>query len=287
MRCQAVPPASIIGAPTAAVQLVSRTATLSNWKVVGSATYADAGKYTVAVTVTDVHGSAVETNKTGFSVADAALTDTTQAHTVAATEGRATGNVVLATFSDSNPSAPPSDYAAAVNWVGKVLGTPVATVQLVSRTATISTWKVIGNATFAEKGAFTVTVRVTDVDGKALSSSKTKFSVADAALADTTPATTLAAAHGVSSGNVVLAKFTDANPSASLSDFTAHINWGGTIVGTPTFSVQFVSSSANGSTWALVGSVKYANPGTFAITVTIADVDGSTLQSKKTKFKVT
>ena len=42
-----------------------------------------------------------------------------------------------------------------------------------------------------------------------------------------------------------------------------------------------------GSVWEVVAdSVTYATKGNYTITVMIADVDGSTMQSKKTKFSV-
>ena len=69
------------------MQLLSRSATTSNWEVVGSATYAEKGTYTAAVTVSDVDGNGLQSSQTTFNVADASLTDTSSSVTVNAVEG--------------------------------------------------------------------------------------------------------------------------------------------------------------------------------------------------------
>jgi hypothetical protein len=52
-------------------------------------------------------------------------------------------------------------------------------------------------------------------------------------LTDTTPVTTFKAVAGTSTGNFVLATFSDSNLSALSTDFTPTVNWGGTLTGTP------------------------------------------------------
>ena len=64
----------------------------------------------------------------------------------------------------------------------------------------------------------------------------------DVTLVNTTPVTTVNAVEGNSTGNVVLATFTSGNPAAQASDFTATINLGGAVDGTPTAAVQLVST---------------------------------------------
>lgn len=58
---------NLVGTPTVSVQLVSRTAIASFWKVVGSATYANTGNYAVAVTVNDIDGSSTNNKLFGFT----------------------------------------------------------------------------------------------------------------------------------------------------------------------------------------------------------------------------
>jgi hypothetical protein len=279
---------TLTGTPTASVQLVSRTGGVSTWQVVGSAVYTEPGTYTVTVTVIDADGASVQTNKVKMSVTDAALSNTTSVTTFNAVEGNSTGNIVIATFSDANPLAPVTDFTTSVDWGGTLIGTPTATVQLMSRTASVSNWQVVGNAVYAEKGTnFKVTVTITDVDGSTLTSSnKTKVTVTDAPLTDTTPVATLNSVEGNSTGSIVLATFSDADPSAPLTDFTPTVNWGGTLIGTATTSVQLVSRTATTSNWQVVGTATYAEKGTFTVTVTVNDVDGSSVQTNKTSVSV-
>src|SRR5262249_39726199 len=143
----------------------------------------------VNVTVADVDGNSVSTNKTTLAVADAPLTDTTPTTTLNAIPGTATGTVVLMTFSDGDPSAPLSDFTATVDWGGSLTGTPTTSVALVSRTSTASNWQVVGNATYASAGNFTVNVSVNDADGSSAATNKTTFDVGVTALTDTTPTT--------------------------------------------------------------------------------------------------
>lgn len=264
-----------IGTPTVSVQLVSRSATGSTWQVVGSATYAQSGDYTVATTVNDAIGNTIQTNQTGFRVADSSLTNTTPNATFNAIEGQNSGNSVLATFVDSDPSAAQSGFAASVNWGGAVVGTPAVSVELVSRSGTGSTWQVVGNATYAQEGTFTVEVSVTDAAGSAVETGNTVFHVSNAPLTDTTPVTTVNAVKGQSTGIVVLATFTDANSFASQSNFIPTVDWNGKLSGAPVLSVQLVSRSAAGSVWEVVGSATYAQTGDHAIAVTVGDATGS------------
>src|SRR5207249_2654516 len=122
----------------------------------------------LSVTVNDVGGSPLVSSKTTVNVTDAALTDTSTAKTVSVPLGSSTGTIVLATFTDANPSAPLSDYTPSVDWGGTLTGTPSASVQLVSRTTTTSTWQVVGNATYATIGTYIVNVTVSDVGGSSL-----------------------------------------------------------------------------------------------------------------------
>src|SRR5206468_1380125 len=98
-----------------------------------------------------------------------------------------------------------------------------------------------------------VTLTVNDINGAHLGAITTTagqitFNVSDAALTNTTPATTRTATEGLSIGNnVVLATFRDANPyesgspavsgstiahvtTATAGDLSVSVNWGGNLV---------------------------------------------------------
>jgi hypothetical protein len=277
---------AIVGTFAAAIQFVSKTAAISNWKIVGSAAYADAGKYNLTVTVFDTHGAAVQSNKTNFTISDAPLTDTTVASIQNAVEGNSTGSIVLSTFTDADPIATLSDYKLTVAWNGTLIGSPSSAIQLVSSSSAGSTWQVVGSAVYAEKGTYTPTIKVADVDGTALTSAKTKFTVADAPLTDTAPLATLNSVEGNSTGTVTLATFVDGDPTAPLSDFKATVNWIGKVIGTPSVSMSLVSTSTATSTWKVTGNAVYAEPGTYAPAVTITDKDGSSLITSNTSISV-
>ena len=272
--------------PTVSIGLVSRTSTLSTWEVLGSATYAEPGINPVVVTVNDVGGNTLQSSATTITVTEAPLTDISQTQSISLLEGNSTGLVVLATFTDGDPLAPSSDYTTTVNWGGTLIGNPTSAIKLVSRTSTLSTWEVVGSATYAEPGINPVVVTVNDEGGNTLQSSATTVTVTEAPLTDTTPASTITLYEGCNTGTVVLATFTDGDPNASLTDYTASVNWGGTLIGTPKFSVQLVSRTGTSSAWNIVGSAVYAAPGTYPAAVTVSDVDGATFQTSKVVFNV-
>ena len=141
-----------------------------------------------------------------FTATPALLTDTTPKKTYDAVEGNSTKTQVLATFTDANATAQPGDFTPTVTWNGTLDGTPTVSVQLVSRTKTVSKWKVVGSATYADVGTYAAAVFVEDTAGNMLlSSGKTQFKVAGAALHDATKAKTYKIVEGASTGTQVLA----------------------------------------------------------------------------------
>ena len=84
----------------------------------------------------------------------------------------------------------------------------------------------------------------------------------------------------------MLATFTDGNPYAQSSDFNPIVNWGGTVIGAPTVSVQLVSQGTNNSTWEIVGNATYTETGTYTAAVTVSDADGGFMQTGQTSIQV-
>ena len=85
----------------------------------------------------------------------------------------------------------------------------------------------------------------------------------------------------------MLATFTDGNPNAQPVFFSPAVNWGGTLIGTPTVSVQQVSQGPAGSTWEVIGNAAYGKTGTYTPTVTVNDAIGNTIQTSNTSINVT
>ena len=234
----------------------------------------------------DAIGNTLQTGNTTLDITEAGLIDTTPVAAVNAIEGNSTGNVVLATFTDGNPNAQASYFTPFVNWGGTVIGNTGVSLQQVSQGTSNSTWEVVGNATYAETGNYTVKVTVNDADGNSVQTGNSSFHVTDAPLSDATPFSTVNAVEGSGTGPVVLATFTDGNPYAQSSDFTPVVNWGGSVVGTPALSVQFVAQGSNNSTWEVVGSATYAEAGNYTPTVKVTDADGASMQTCKTTFQI-
>ena len=235
----------------------------------GTHTYAEEGTDPISVTVNDVGGSTASTTSTA-AVADAPLTAT--AVNVSATEGITTGPVEVASFTDANPNAPLSDFTATINWGDGTAATAGTIVALAG-----GGFAVDGTHTYAEEGTDPISVTVNDVGGSTASTTSTA-AVADAPL--TATAVNVSATEGITTGPVEVASFTDANPNAPLSDFTATINWGDGTAATAATAGTIVALAGGG--FAVDGTHTYAEEGTDPISVTVNDVGGSTASTTST-----
>ena len=126
--------------------------------------------------------------------------------------------------------------------------------------------------TYAEEGQDTITVTIADVGGSTTTATSTA-TVADAPL--TANGSPISATEGSSTVTVTVATFTDANPSATVGDFTATIDWGDGHTSTGTVTEK------NG-VFSVAGSNTYAEDGSDKITVTITDKGGSTTTATST-----
>ncbi len=184
--------------------------------------------------------------------------------TVSAVEGNAFSNQPVAGFTDADPTATATEFTATINWGDASTSPGVVTGP------TGGPFVVSGSHLYAEEGSHTVTVQVTD---SALAvNSVTVLStanVSDAPLSGS--ASSLVATTGVATGTVQVAKFTDGNPTAPLSDFSATINWGDAST-----SVGTVSGPLSG-VFSVSGAHTYAAHGTYTVTVTVHDVGGASV----------
>ena len=250
------------------------------FEVLGNHTYAEEGTFTVNINVTTSGGVTTALTPGTATVLDAPLLGSAGTE-ITGVEGSSTGTVLLGTFVDANQLAPtttPYDYTATVNWgdgstpetLTDANFTPIGTPNGI-------VWEITAAYTYTEEGTYAYTVTVTD-DGGAETVVSGSAIIADAALTPGSPIT-----QDVSTGvpipsSTVLGEFTDANPTAPISDFTAVIDWGngspnsiGTItqpggVGTP-FDVTYVGP-ANGPN-------EYPTFGSYGISIVVEDVGGS------------
>jgi hypothetical protein len=228
-----------------------------NYQVSGTHLYDESlgAPYAISMGVSDVGGAFTAISGTA-SIHDAALG--AGAATVNTAEGPFSGTV--ATFTDSNTSAPASDFTATIHW-GDGSAPTIGTV-----TGSGGTFTVSGTHTF-EEGTFTpFTVNVTDEGGNSTSMSGTAH-VMDAALTGTAQSISAFATVPFSG---VLATFKDANPAATVTNYTATVSWGDGTTGP-----GVVAANPLGG-WQVSGSHTFASPGTLPVNVTINDAGGST-----------
>src|SRR5205823_2634861 len=130
--------------------------------------------------------------------------------------------VLLATFTDDNPNADISDFSATIYWgdgTTSAASPDDATISIVSVDpgTGATTFGVYGSHQYTEEGIFYVGVKVDDVDGASATLAGTaqggtagpQITVADAALTAASGAD-FSSTEGTSTGNVVVATFSDA-----------------------------------------------------------------------------
>jgi PKD repeat protein len=236
-------------------------------------TYAEEGTYTVTVSVT--HGQSTAVTLKQVTVADQQLTGVTVTPP-SATEGSATAaNFNIASFTDPagvGVETAAGDFTATINWgdnSGTVSGTVVSDGN--------GNYHIVAPAhTYAEEGNYTVTVTVTHAQLPAVSVTAS-VSVADAALtagALTPPA----AVVGQPISNAVLFHFSDANPIATASDYTATVTWGDGSVENSTSNPSdvHVVADPNGG-FDVIGSHSYTAVATgLTFQVAVQDKGGAT-----------
>ncbi len=265
----------------ATVSLLSSTAQGVTFAVSGSYTYTaddlvgNSGyPYQVAVSIVDSGGlTTTAATNTTVNVADAPLTASAMPMKYTTTEWAAPiGPVTVATFTDADPNAVPSDYSGTINWGdGQSEAFTSGNVAQVSSgnwgvTFTVSD---SGTHSYAEEGAYAVKVTINDVGGGSVTAKNTTVSVADAPLSDAGSLAGLTQNVGLSTGYVAVANFTDGNPNAPVSDFSGTINWGDGK--TSKFTSANVTLVGPGATFDVDGSHTYATSGTYPVTVNVKD----------------
>ncbi|HQU42393.1 MAG TPA: TIGR03118 family protein, partial [Pirellulales bacterium] len=222
--------------------------------VSGSHSYMFGGPKNISIQIRDPVGNTANAGAVA-SVASPGLSMT--GLTIAPTEGAAFSGPV-ATFTDGDGNTSTAAYTATIVWGNGA--TAAGTVSFGG-----GKFSVLGTQTYTDEASEAVSVIVRDFDG-ASATVAGKANVADAPLTGTQAS--IAATLGATfSGSV--ASFTDANPNATTSDFTATIDWGD-----GTSSAGIVSAAA-GATYIVAGSHTYAQAGSMTATVTINDVGGS------------
>jgi hypothetical protein len=219
-----------------------------------------------AVTVTVNDGNGGTTSQTfNWVVTDPPFT--LQASSFNTTEGALASGVTVATFTNTNPPTPGSNYLAPITW-----GDGTSSSGTITPSGTTET--VTGSHTYDHAGTFSVGVALTDSNG-AQSSTTSTATVAAAALTAIGGFSDTAVAS--SSATLTLATFTDANPNDAANTYTATISWGdntanstGTITG-------------NNGSFTVTGAHTYTGTGTYTATITITDADNTSTSTTSTR----
>jgi hypothetical protein len=184
-----------------------------------------------------------------------------------AVAGAPATNVLVGRFIDYDTTKTAAGFTATVDWGDGT--TPTSGVVTAN---SLGGFDVNASHTYAKEGVYNFTVRLADSNGNFASTTNTA-TVSDAAL--TATGVTIAAMPNESFTGVV-AHFTDADPTGTVSEFSATIDWGDGSNSAGTISV-------NGSGgFDVSGTHTYSNSGSFAIVVNIHDVGGSTATANST-----
>lgn len=191
--------------------------------------------------------------------------------TVTPVEGAGYSGVV-ASYVDPDPSAAAeqasTDTTALIAW-GDGTAPSVGTI-----TGTGSGYDVTGTHTYAEEGSYAVTVTTTDTDTPTLHAvASSRANVSDAALTVTAQPQLNTTEGAPSSAGTTVARFTDADPAGTVSDYSATIDWGD---GTSTSSGT-VGAGSGGEFVVSAPTHTYAEEGTPTVTVTIVDSGGASI----------
>jgi hypothetical protein len=174
----------------------------------------------------------------------------------------------VATFTDDNPSAAPSDFVAVIDW-GDGSPTSFGTI-----TENAGTFSVDGQHTYDDEGSFAATVTITEQEpGTGFASVTDAATITEADALSGTPLT-FAAPSGVSF-TATVANFSDTLTSAMASDLTATIDWGDATTSAGTVS------GGSGS-FQVSGTHTYASPGNYPVMVTLSDDAPGTATAKVT-----
>jgi len=229
--------------------------------VSGTHTYATVGTFTVTVSITNTASGATAT-ATSTAIVASALGLQAWGVTFNAAPGVPQQAIVVAHLVDSSPAPLPQ---GTIDWGDGTVPTPLFAIG----TPIAGNFDIIGNHTFATSGTFTVTVSINDP-----STGGTTGALSTAVVTPqlTASGTKFTGSPGVNLNSVVVAHFSDTNPSDTSSNVNAVVNWGDGTLPSPVF----VLSTPVPGAFDVLGNHSYAASGTYTVTVSITAASGAT-----------
>jgi hypothetical protein len=248
--------------------------------------YAEEGTETLSVTVTDI-GDGRTTSTPGVSNATAKSTDKVAdaglvpvSHTLINLVEGTSFTGVVASFTDADPNAAAADFTVLVQWGDGSSSTVTSTLgadgsQIVPDNGGFD---IKATHVYAEEGGYNITsVVVDDGDGRGpIDPSDAAITVKSTATVNDAPLAPISKTVGPVQGirfTGVMASFTDADPNARASDFTALVQWGDGSSSTVTSMLAADGSQivADGSQFDVIATHIYVATGTEPVTVTVID----------------
>jgi hypothetical protein len=191
----------------------------------------------------------------------------TNASYVILTEGQLSGSLIVATFTDPDGAQSASTYASDVAW-----GDGLGDRGMITYDAGTQTFTVRGSHSYAEEGAFTITVTVHKL-GAPDATAKTIAAVLDAPLFITSFTPPRSVSWGTPFWGEV-ARFADYDPYGTTSDYTAKISWGD-LSTTPAAVVPLGIDMFGHPQFAVYGYHVYYGYAPYAFSVQVNDVGGA------------
>jgi hypothetical protein len=141
-----------------------------------------------------------------------------QTQPIAAVAGQAIANVPVASFTDSDPDATTTDFAATITWGDGTESAGTIT------SAGQGSFEVLGTHTYATAGKYIFGVHV--AEGGSSASNTATATVSAAGGLQRLVAQPVEAVAGGAFTNVTVASFTDSDSDVNPADFDASIDWG-------------------------------------------------------------
>ncbi|HZZ42239.1 MAG TPA: hypothetical protein VFE58_04835 [Tepidisphaeraceae bacterium] len=234
-------------------------------------TFPDEGNYRLVVAVTETASSTTAVASSQATIADAPLTATSGAALTPNT-GIAFTGLTVGTFTDADPTAPVSDFTAIINW-----GDGTSSAGTITQPGGVGTpFRVTGSHIYMTPGTYSTLINVLD-DGGSATTLAGSAAVTDLAVTGT--GNSFSVVQNQSTGDIVLATFSDPNPFATASSITATIPAGGWGDGSPAapmlLTVVPVGSTSTSTLFEIVGSHTYAHVGTFPVNITVRTAGGA------------